>query len=132
MRRHHHFTIGTLLASLLVSCSPAAISLPQPPPGAVGSELGAILGTAATYHGDPLMGAVIRLRVISIPDSAPPLRAVADPDGRFIIGRLSPGSYYVAIRLVCFEPQDTTVQVRPGQATTLRVTLKESRVKCIG
>jgi TonB-dependent receptor len=86
-------------------------------------DYGTIQGTVRDAStGEPLPGA----NVILVGTS---LGAAADADGKFIILRVSPGTYTLRVTFIGYRPVEVTVTVQPGQKVVKDVALQFMSLK---
>ena len=96
------------------------------PGGAVGQQTGDVVGRAVTRtSGDPVVSAMVEVIETG-------MRMPTDAAGRFHLARLRPGAVSVRLSAIGFVPVDTTVTIRPGESTSLLVTLTVEPIQIPG
>jgi iron complex outermembrane receptor protein len=96
------------------------------PAGAAGQQTGDVIGRAVTGGtGDPVVSAMVE-----VVESG--MRMPTDAAGRFHLARLRPGGVVIRLSAVGYVPVDTTITVRPGESTSLVVTLAVEPIQVPG
>jgi iron complex outermembrane receptor protein len=96
------------------------------PAGASGQETGDVVGSAvASGTGDPVVSAMVEVVETG-------MRMPTDGTGRFHLARLRPGAVSIRLSAIGFVSMDTTVTVRPGESTTLVVTMAVEPIQIPG
>jgi hypothetical protein len=84
----------------------------------VGTDRGVVVGELRGFAGAPVDGAIIST------DGIPEVRS--NEQGRFVLSGVLAGTRQISVRAIGAEPQINTVNVRPGDTTTVAWTMKRA------
>ncbi len=110
--------IGSLLLGFVLLATGAVHAAPKPPEGC------SLTGIITDHHGQPVADALIALAREG-EGQAVIKTAASDPQGRFVLLRLTPGTYRLSAAAHGFQPLlGERAMVKPGQASQVRLMLR--------
>ena len=129
MRALEFIGFGILVFAAFSGCVGQGESAGAPPPsGGVQAgpaefddSTGALEGTVTTPELEPIGGAAVGLQAETLPE---PVATTSDDTGRFVLNRLSPGTYRLDIQALGFQSQARSVEIVAGRAESLSFILE--------
>ena len=83
------------------------------------AKFGILQGVVQDENSEPLLGANIVLPGIE-------RGATTNDNGEFIITKIPPGTYQIAVKYIGYEPETRAVKIVPGQTVRVKFTLKQT------
>ncbi len=106
-----YLTPKTAIVLLILICLPLLLWGQQP-------EKAQVYGHVSTASGEAMVGVTLMLKNTGT-------GAITDPDGRYEIQGIAPGSYVLQVRFVGYETQEKTIALRGFQRLEVNVSMRE-------